>query len=75
MSIVEIDVSGRCEHECFYITAATRSVWHFYGRGSGVADEGPGPVEADPEDAFIFHDELRCDPAEPCACFAEVFDG
>lgn len=67
---VEIDVSGRCDHECFYLMIGSPSVWHFHGAGSNVDGEDAMHEEADEETPFVFHEE-DCDD---CECFSHLWE-
>ncbi len=63
MNPVEIDVSGRCKHECFTIGASTPLVWRFQGMHA---------FHSEPDAVTVIH---RHDPDEVDECSDECFPG
>lgn len=58
-SPVEVDVSRRCEHECFAITMGSQSVWYL---------PGIGKVLAAPNDFWMFHRHQTVEGESCCDC-------
>ena len=60
---VEVDVSQRCEHGCFWIALGSPSQWHLAGAGT---------ISADFEDWWTFHREEMDGTGPACECFDDV---
>jgi hypothetical protein len=57
--VVEIDVSARCSHGCFFLVPSSVVVMNFVGIGNRI-DVGPGGDQAD----IVIHHHTGDDPSE-----------